>query len=357
MLLGTRKGLAIYRKNGNGWQYKDMYFHGIPVSLAKVDSRTNTWWAMLDHGHWGVKLHKSDDEGKTWEELAAPKFPEGEEIKEDQPASVKYLWALEHGGNDNPGKLWFGTVPGALFSSNNNGKEFSLNRSLWDHPTRKEGWFGGGFDQPGIHSIVVDPRDSNHIFIGISCAGVFESTDAGETWTIRNKGLRADFLPDPEAEVGHDPHLLLACNSNPDVMWQQNHCGIFRTTDAAKNWDDITEKDGVANFGFTIAINHDDTGQAWVVPAVSDGNRIAIDGALVVCRTDDGGKSWKELRNGLPQQGCFDIVYRHGMDVDDNVAAFGTTTGNLFLSEDYGENWKCLSHHLPMIHSVHFAAS
>ncbi|MEM7104305.1 MAG: sialidase family protein [Bacteroidota bacterium] len=354
LLIGTRKGLAVYRYKKGNWQFENMHFSGIPVSLAQVDTRNGTWWACLDHGHWGVKLHRSNDEGQNWEEIAAPKFPEGKEVKEGVPASVNYLWAFAEGGNDHPAKFWLGTVPGGLFSSNDNGASFNLIESLWDHPSRGE-WFGGGFDNAGIHSVVVDPRNSDHIYIGISCAGVFETTDAGKTWTVRNKGLRADFLPDPFAEVGHDPHMLLACNTNPDVLWQQNHCGIFRSTDGAKTWVDVSDKNKIADFGFCISIDPDNTERAWVVPAISDEIRIAKGAAMTVCRTDDGGKTWVDFRKGLPQEGCYDIVYRHSLDSAGNRVAFGTTCGNLFLSEDAGESWDCLNHYLPMVYSVHFA--
>ena len=354
LLLGTRKGLAVYTRQTSGWQFVKMHFLGIPVSLAYVDERSGTWWACLDHGHWGIKLHRSFDQGENWEELTAPKYPEGMEVKEGVPASLNYIWAMAHGGADQPNDLWMGTIPGGLFKSTDNGQHFELNESLWNHPSRQEHWFGGGFDHPGIHSIVIDPRDSQHIYIGISCAGVFESKDGGQTWAVRNQGLRADFLPDPYAEVGHDPHLLLASPANPDVLWQQNHCGVFRSVDGGQNWSDISEVDGMANFGFTIAVDDNDSQQAWVVPAISDETRVAKGHALCVCRTDDGGQSWQHLRTGLPQQACYDIVYRHALDVTATNVAFGTTCGNLFLSDDKGANWECINSFLPMIYSVSF---
>ena len=268
-------------------------------------------------------------------------------IKDDKPASLKYIWAVAKRGN----QLLLGTDPGGLFESSDNGNSFSLNRGLWDHPSRK-GWFGGGRDNPGIHSICVDPRDENHIYIAISCAGVFETTDGGSTWNPRNKGLKADFLPDPDSEIGQDPHLTVMCPNNPDVMWQQNHCGIFRTTDGAKNWEEITDKNGPADFGFAIEVHPENENMAWVIPGVSDGVRVAIDGKLQVCRTDDGGKTWKSFSNGLPQENCYDIVYRHCLDYNGEDLVFGSTTGNVFVSNDMGENWKCISNYLPMVYSV-----
>jgi len=353
-MLGTRKGLVTYQRNNTGWKLRDTSFLGIPVSLTHVDSRNGTWWTCLDHGHWGQKLHRSNDQGKTWVEVEAPKYQEGLEMKVGEPAAVRYLWAFAEGGQGKDSTLYIGTEPGGLFESHDGGASFSLVESLWNHPSRMDNWFGGGRDYPGIHSIVVDPRNSDHFYIGISCAGVFETTDAGKTWAVRNKGLRADFLPDPSIEVGHDPHLLVACGSQPEVMWQQNHCGIFRSTDGARNWQEITQQGGPARFGFAIAAAENNPEQAWVVPAVSDEVRVAIDGALCVCRTDDGGKAWTDFRGGLPQKGCFDLVFRHALDVDGETLAFGTTTGNLFISNDSGENWQCLSSTLPLVHSLAF---
>jgi len=354
LLLGSRKGLISYRMQNGQWKIDNISFEGIPVSIAYSDPRTGTWWACLDHGHWGVKLHRSGDRGKTWEELPAPAFPEGEEVKEGTPATTRYIWAMSQGGKNFPSRLWIGTDPGGLFLSEDRGDHFQLVESLWKHPTRKTGWMGGGRDLPGIHSVVIDPRDENHIHIGISVAGVFETMDSGRNWNLRNKGLRADFLPDPYAEVGHDPHILVSAPSNPDVLWQQNHCGIFRSTDGAKSWSDISEPDGPARFGFALTVAEDNPAQAWVAPAHSDGNRTAINGALIISRTDDGGKTWKHFRKGLPQEGCFDIVYRHALASSGEAVAFGTTTGNLFFSADRGESWQTINNYLPMIYSVQF---
>ena len=161
-------------------------------------------------------------------------------------------------------------------------------------------------------------------------------------------------MPDDTVDVGHDPHLLVASPSNPDVLWQQNHCGIFRSANAGKQWEDISQKDGPAYFGFAIAADDQSDTVAWVAPAISDEIRIALEGALCICRTDDGGKSWKALRHGLPQSNAFDIVYRHALAAHRDTVAFGTTTGNFYLSEDRGEHWDTISNNLPMVHAVCF---
>ena len=354
LLLGTRKGLVVCKKKNGRWQPTDHHFDGIPVSIAYEDERHGTWWACLDHGHWGVKLHRSNDRGKTWEEVTAPAYPEGTELKEGVPATTKYLWAMQHGGHAHPSRLWIGTEPGGLFRSDDGGDSFNLVEPFWNLPSRPQ-WFGGGRDNAGIHSVVLDPRNEDRLLIGISCAGVFETTDAGQAWTVRNQGLRADFLPDPQAEIGHDPHILVAAPSNPDVLWQQNHCGIFCSTDGAASWQEVSQKEGPANFGFALAVADDNPFQAWVAPAVSDVTRVAVDKSLCICRTDDGGKTWTDFRKGLPQGHCFDIVYRHALQAAGDEVVFGTTTGNLFHSPDRGESWEVVSNYLPMVHSVQFA--
>ncbi len=257
------------------------------------------------------------------------------------------------GGADEPGTMWVGTLPGGLFRTDDFGKSFELVRGLWDLPTRID-WFGGGADVPGIHSILVDPRDSKHLHVAVSCAGVLESLDRGESWDYRCKGLRADFLPDPESPVGQDPHFVMACASHPDVLWQQNHCGIWRTSDGGAEWVEISEEKGPARFGFAVAAHEEKPEVAWVVPAVSDVQRMAVERSLLVCRTEDGGKSWQPLQKGLPTENCWDLVYRHALAITGEELAFGSTTGNVFHTGDGGEGWHCLGSNFPPVYSLRF---
>lgn len=368
LLVGTRKGLIILERHGKNWDVVCEAFTAVPVSYATKDPRTGTLWACLDHGHWGAKLHRSKDNGASWEEIPAPKYPDDARIltrdllfsedgqnSEGVPAALSYIWLLQPGPADQPNRLYLGTEPGGLFQSDDGGDTFELVRGLWDHPSRFKNWFGGGRDLPGLCSIVVDPRDSNHIFAGVSVGGVFETTDGGTTWNPRNRGLFADFMPDPDAEVGHDPHFVIASPADPDVLWQQNHCGVFRSTDGAKTWTNISQEGGPVYFGFAIAADEQDPETAWVVPAISAEYRVAVDRALCVCRTEDGGKTWQQLRNGLPQKDCYDMAFRHALDISGDTLAFGTITGNMFISEDRGDNWECLRHYFPLIYSVRFA--
>jgi photosystem II stability/assembly factor-like uncharacterized protein len=354
MMIGTRKGLLIYEKDDSGWQVQSEHFVGIPVSNVRQDPRHSTLWALLDHGHWGTKLHRTTDYGTTWEEIPTPKYPEGATRPQDnEPANTTYLWLIQPGGEDEPERLYIGTEPGGLFVSDDGGETFALNEALWQHESR-ENWFGGGRDYPGLCSIIVDPRDSRHVTVGISVGGVYETRDGGQTWQGRNKGLYADYLPDPHSEYGHDPHYVLASPSNPDVLWQQNHCGVFRSVDAGTTWTNISQNDGPAYFGFALAVDERDENVAWVVPAISAEHRVPIDRALCVCRTDDGGQTWSDFRQGLPQENAYDIAFRHALDVDGDSLAFGTTAGNVFISEDRGESWQSIAHNLAVVYAVHY---
>ncbi|GMV83075.1 MAG: glycosyl hydrolase [Planctomycetota bacterium] len=357
LLLGTRKATLILKREGTGFLPVHTAHLGAGVPYACQDPRSGTLWACLDHGHWGAKLQRSKNGGETWEEVAPPKYPEGEKRGDGEPAALRYLWFLAPGHSSQPKRLYLGTDPGGLFVSDDGGESWALNRGLWDHPSRPKQWFGGGRDQPGIHSVILDPRDPNRIMVGISCAGVFETTDGGTLWAPRNKGCRADFLPDPAAEVGQDPHYVSACAAQPDVLWQQNHCGIYRSADGAQNWTKISQPDAPADFGFAIAADAQDPNTAWVVPAIKDETRVAVAGALCVSRTTDGGKTWQALRKGLPQAHAYDVTFRHALDVRGDLVAFGTTTGNVYFSADRGDSWVCLGNNFPPVYSVRFAES
>ena len=346
LLVGTSKGLVIYQKKTNGWELDNIQFEGFPVSMLYIDERTNTWWIGLSHRHWGQKLHFSKDLGKSWQTVGTPSY-KGFEYRPGKKVPLKKIWVMAHAGIDKPGQLWLGTEPGGLFFSNNYGESFELVESLWNHPSRLDDlqWFGAGKDYPFIHSIVVNPKDSNHVYVGVSCAGVFETKDAGATWSPKNNGLVAAYLPNPNAEVGHDPHLLLMSPTDSSVIWQQNHCGIFRTENGGELWKDVSGKDGFPYYGFGLAIG-DDVNTAWVIPAESDEKRIPKNLKLAVCKTTDGGNSWLIQNMGLPKPPIFDIVLRHSFVRKKDVLAFGTNNGNLYVSDNSGNNWKSITNNL-----------
>ena len=219
-------------------------------------------------------------------------------------------------------------------------------------------WFGGGKDEPGIHSICVDPRDSNVITIAISCGGVWQSRNGGNSWSVIGHGLRAEYMPPDQANKAsiQDPHRLAHCQANPAVMWVQHHNGIFHSSDQAATFREIEEA-GPATFGFAVCAHPHDDQTAWFVPGKKDEFRFPVDAKLVVTRTTNGGRSFETLRDGLPQQHCYEIVFRHAMDIHDDgqTLAMGSSTGNLWISEDGGDQWQNVSHHLPPIYTTRFS--
>ena len=264
---------------------------------------------------------------------------------------------MAEAGNDRPDELWLGTDPGALFYSKNNGSSFDLVVSLWNHPSRqKEGqWFGAGSDYPFIHSIEVDPENSDHIYIAISCAGIFETEDGGNSWIPRNKGLKAAYLPNPDVEVGHDPHLLLMSPKDPKILWQQNHCGIYYSMDGGSQWIDCSGLNGIPYYGFGIVIDEDDPSKAWVIPVDSDEQRIAPDLKIEVYHTADFGKTWHPDSHGLPTDLSFDIVLRQAFKKKNKLFVFGTTNGNIFYRNSISSKWKLLNSHLTKVNSAFIA--
>lgn len=389
ILLGTRKGTIIFDRINSSWQPRPIAHAGVPVCYAVRDPRDGTLWSSLDHGHWGPKLSRSRDNGKTWVDIASLKYPEGARYivkylptpdfnpespsarPEYAPATLLKIWNMAFGNSNQPGRLYAGTIPGGLFVSDDGGDTWELNRPLWSHDSRGGDLFAGdatsvnhwngtpasidyGVFEPGIHSIVVDPRDANHMYVAVSTAGVLETTDGGQSWQSRNQGMTNDYMPNPEFEWGHDPHYVTSCPSQPDHLWQQNHFGIFYSDDGAKNWKKVSMPELGVNFGFPIATDANDGRTAWVVPARADAERMAIDGVLFVARTNDGGQTWQTFRNGLPQENAYDIVLRHGLDVAGDYVCFASTSGNVYLSEDRGETWQCLGNNFPPVYSVRF---
>lgn len=364
--VGTRKGLFTLERLGGRWRIAQSAFVGDNVPMLLHDPRDGATYAALDHGHFGSKLHRSADGGATWEEVGVPVYPErGPDDEVPNPETGKLLewklekiWALETGGPNEPGVLWCGTIPGGLFRSDDGGRSWALIESLWRHPKRK-GWFGGGADLPGIHSICLDPRDARRLTVGVSCGGAWASDDAGASWECRANGMWAAYMPpelknDPNIQ---DPHRVVRCNEAPDCLWAQHHNGIFRTTDNAASWHEV-ENVPPSSFGFAVAVHPRDPDTAWFVPAVKDEKRYPVDGKVVVTRTRDGGKSFDVLSEGLPQEHAYDLTYRHALDVDESgdCLAFGSTTGSLWVSEDAGDSWRCASQHLPPIYAVRFEA-
>ncbi len=370
LLVASRKGLFVLRghpaSSNNEWKISAHHFEGEPVTQVLVDPRDGAWYVALRLGHFGVKLKKSSDQGATWIEVAAPMLPSkptsGIWADDVTPWSVDLIWSFAAGGVEEPGTLWAGCMPAGLFKSLDSGTSWQLMESLWFDERRKE-WFGGGNDHPGIHSIIVDPRDSQHVTIAISCGGVWHTLDGGKNWMLIGEGLSANFMP-PDREYDpniQDPHAVSACAQSPDIMWMQHHAGSYRSADAGRHWQRLSAP-LKSDFGFPVVADPENPDRAWLVPAQADIHRYAPNGAMCVARTDDAGKTWQILRHGLPQQNAFDLVYRHSLAltaIDGNtlrMLAMGSTTGSLWLSVDSGEHWQTISNHFPPIASLQWSA-
>lgn len=368
LFVATRKGVfTLARAKGRArprWHVARAQFLGDNASMVLPDRRDGWVYVALGHGHFGVKMHRSRDGGRTWEPCATPAYPpkpEGLDEREPNsqrpiPWNTELVWALAPGHETEPGALWCGTLPGGLFRSPDRGGSWELIESLWRHPKRPE-WFGGGAELPGVHSVCVDPRDPQRVTVGVSCGGVWQTGDRGQTWQQRAQGMRAAFMPperayDPDVQ---DPHCVVQCPVAPDVFWAQHHNGIFRSTDGSTSWTEVTGKP--SSFGFAVAVHPHDPDTAWFVPGISDEHRIPPKGNVVVSRTRNGGKSFQVLSKGLPQQHAYDLTFRHALDVDETGTrlAFGTTTGSLFVSENGGDAWEAVSEHLPPVYCVRFA--
>ncbi|HYF08741.1 MAG TPA: exo-alpha-sialidase [Acetobacteraceae bacterium] len=367
VLVATRKGLFMLAADGarRSWALSGPHFLGQAVNHAVLDPRDGrTLLAAVKAGHLGPTVFRSEDRGATWQEAQVPpafsKAGPGEEGE-----SVSHVFWLTPGAASEPGRWYAGTSPQGLFVSEDGGRTWAGVDGFNRHPDRRK-WIGGAQDAPPgggtLHSINLDPRDRRHIYIGMSTGGVFESRDAGASWSPLNRGVAADFLPDPEAEHGHDPHCLRVHPRTGDV-YQQNHCGIYRLDREAARWQRIGSAmpAQIGDIGFPLVLHPRDARKLWVFPM--DGGtvwpRVPIGGRPAAYRSRDAGASWERLDRGLPgSQGWF-TVKRQAMAADDGEPVgvyFGTTGGEVWASLDEGESWQCLALHLPEVLAVETAA-
>jgi hypothetical protein len=345
--VATRKGLIELRRRAGAWGVERASFVGEPVSMVLPPDARGRMFAALQLGHFGAKIQASDDAGASWREVAAPAYPAQPEAAPGPPWKLVMVWSLERAGRS----LFAGTLPGGLFRSEDDGRSWRLEESLWNRPERPS-WNGGGYDVPGIHSIC--PLPGGTVLVGVSCAGAWITRDDGASWQQTAHGMRADFMPpeqafDPQIQ---DPHAIARCAAQPDVLWCQHHNGIFRSVDGGAHWSELAAP--LSAFGFAVAAHPLDARTAWFVPAVKDQCRVPVDRALAVQRTRDGGASFETLRAGLPQRDCYDLVYRHGLAVDGAGVGLlmGSTTGGLWASDDGGEGWSALPARLAPVYAV-----
>ena len=338
--VSTRKGLFTLERGARGWQVARTSFLGDNVTVMSHDPRDGALYAALNHGHFGVKLHRSRDGGASWQPIASPVYPpkpEGYVPKtpvEGTPAdwSLKLVWTLEPGGADEPGVLWCGTLPGGLFRSEDHGETWSLNRPLWDDPQREQ-WFGGGADHPGIHSVCVDPRDSTP-----------RQDRRLVRWRVDDARRGSDVgARRPPACAPSSCHRSGSSSrtSRTRIAWRSaatartcSGCSITTAssarTDGGASWSEITGVEP-STFGFAVAAHPDDPQTAWFVPAVKDESALSRSTARWSSRAPaTAASTFDVLREGLPQEHAYDLVYRHALDVDPSgtVLAFGSTTGS-----------------------------
>lgn len=366
LLVGTRKGLFHLQRQARGWEIHATHFLGDPVNLVHQTAHTGQVLAVLDTGHFGVKLHRATGLAAEFAEIPVPEYPPKPEDDEDLAAmtrkplewQLRAIWALASSAREEPGTIWCGTMPGGVFLSRDHGDTWELLRGLWDHPERRR-WFGGGAEHPVVHSICLHPERAGEALVGVSCGGAWKTDDYGASWRLSAKGMVAEYLPPDQQgdEAVQDPHCIVQCPSAPERVWCQHHSGIFQSRDGGDTWTGVEGVEPSA-FGFPVAVHPQDPDTAWFVPAIKDMARYPAGGKVVVNRTRDGGQSFETLTEGLPQEHAYDICYRHALDVsgDGQRLAFGSTTGALWLSEDQGDSWQELSAHLPPVYCVRFAA-
>jgi hypothetical protein len=347
VLVGTKKGVFILEDEGGreGWKLKGPYCESWPINHVVGDPRTGTILAGGGNAWFGPAVWQTSDRGESWSHSSQGlAYGEGEE-------PIKSVWSLGRAGD----ALYAGVEPAGLFRSRDGGISWEHVAGLRAHETRPHWMPGAG----GLilHSMVFHPEDERQIWIAISAAGVFHSADGGESWEPRNRGTRADFMPEGQRypDWGQCVHCLVRAPGMPLRLYQQNHCGMYASEDGGTSWQSI-EAGLPSDFGFPAASHPREPGTLYLLPLNG-----AIEGRYVpgaraaVWRTRDGGVTWQDLRQGLPQEDAYFGVLRQAMATDTLAPAgvyFGTNTGLLYASGDEGESWTCIARYLPPIHSV-----
>jgi photosystem II stability/assembly factor-like uncharacterized protein len=355
LLVGTHKGGFLIHSNlgRKNWKVEGPFFPGWEVNHLIRDPRSGHLWAAINTSWWGNDVQVSSNNGKTWRKASA-----GLGFSKDRNLNLTRIWHVMPDRASRPNTIWCGVDPGSLFRSDDGGRNWGEIRALTEHPTRKH-W------QPGagglmVHTIILDPRDSNRMFVGISAAGCFRTDDDGKTWRAMNKGVRADFLPEKFPVAGQCLHRMAMDPKHPDSLYQQNHCGMYRSEDAGASWTDIS-KGLPSRFGFPIVAHPRESGVIFLVPEKSDNFRFVPDGRFIVWRSRNGGRTWQKLTRGLPQKSAYLHVHRHAMTAEatgtDKACVYvGTTTGEIFYTRTNGDSWELLPFHLPAVYSLEACA-
>ncbi len=377
VLVGTRKGGFIFSSDSGRkrWQVSDIHFKSWNVMHLQMDPRDGRVHAAVNHFTYGPTTHYSDDLGKTWKQARqVPSLPRasksgrppGTPEEASQAASQKdampgkpeklvKVWHITPGRPSEPDILYAGAEPAALFVSTDRGESWTLNEALFDHPHRANWYPGAG--GLCLHTILPDPENPKRMYVAISTGGCYRTDDGGSSWAPYNKNVRADFNPDPLPEYGQCVHKVTLHPANPQVLYQQNHCGMYRSDNAGADWIDIGEGRLPTRFGFPILVHPHDPRTIYVIPEESDEYHMSVDGRFVVWCSRNGGDSWQPLTEGLPEQAHL-VVLRDALAADalDEPGLYaGTDTGQLFYSRNAGNSWEMLADYLPPILSVEAA--
>ena len=372
ILVATRKGAWVFHGDASRrkWRVDGPHFLGHTISHLVLDPRDNrTLLAAAKTGHLGPTVFRSTDMGKTWKESTQPpafaKVPDVPGAPKGR--SVDHTFWLTPAHANEPNVWYAGTSPQGLFRSADGGVTWSPFSIINDDPQYRE-WMGtvqdGTPDGPKLHSIIVDPRDAKHLYIGMSGGGVHETHDGGASWKVLIDGMEVvqGYGLDPKLPTCHDPHCLRMCPSNPDRIYQQNHCGIYRIDRPSDTWLRIGKSmpKKVGDVGFPLVVHPRDDNTAWVFPMDGSGvwPRTSPDGKPAVYVTKNAGKTWQRQDAGMPKSQGWWTVKRQCMagDTRDPVGLyFGTTSGELWMSRDEGRKWVCIARNLPEIYAVETA--
>lgn len=360
VLVGTRKGAFILTSDEarEEWEVSGPHFPGMEIfHLKGSPANPDRIYASQASDWFGQIMHRSDDGGQTWETVGNEFAYDGETETHQwydgtpHPWDFKRVWHLEPSLHD-PDTVYAGVEDAALFKSTDGGQSWNELKGLRTHST-------GNTWQPGagglcLHSILLDPTNEDRIFVAISAAGAFRTDDGGETWMPINKGLRSEYIPDEDAEVGHCVHNINMHPSRPNTLFMQKHWDVMRTDNAGDQWFEVSGN-LPSDFGFPIVVHAHEPETIYVVPILSDSYHYPPEGKLRVYRSRNGGNEWEALTEGLPQENCYVNILRDAMSIDRLESCgiyFGTTGGQVYASADSGDTWRTLVHDLPAVMSV-----
>lgn len=354
VLIGTRKGLITARSadDRRTWAVEPIQFANTEIASVAVDLRRDPprLFAGVGTGHWGPFLAHSDDLGKTWIEPDRPPiaFPEGTDT------ALVRVWQVQPATASQPGVVYAGVEPHALFRSDDSGVSFSLVEGLWNHPHRVDWTPGGG--GACLHTVIAHPADPQRLLVAMSAAGVYRSADGGASWHPANKGIQSFWLPEDQRfpEFGQCVHKVAMHPDQPDRLYAQNHFGVYRSDNGGDSWEAI-ESGLPSNFGFPMVVHPRKPDTIFGFPLRADADRVPPDGLCRVYRSDDAGATWKPHSKGLPEGPYYAAVLRDAMCADSGDPTgiyFGSRLGEVFVSLDDGDSWTALAAHLPDVLSI-----